>query len=594
MPGPILIQLPLNTGAPVEPTGNVPLAGAILSSAAGLPVDSVLPSEKTDILGDRAIVDEILSGDPSAAGFTLYSWNAERSLYIAGKLRERLPDLLTVAGGPEVFRDNNWLIGDDRISLFVSGEGESMAERVLAGEIDIPADRFISTGSCSTPPGKWPNPYLSGHLDPRSGDSVYLETIRGCSSSCIFCSYRRISPVPRRMGYEEALMLLGELKKQGAADIVFLDPTFNGRDDLLPLLDGMSSLGLACFGEMRGELIDGEIALRIRRAGFTAVEIGIQSLTGELSGSIGRNGDPLLAMEGALHLRDAGVEPVLDLILGLPGETPAQSIAGASALKAAGLHSSLQVFILSLLPGTEIRARAAEYGISFMDRPPYYVLSLPDISSSDLLSVREAMADVVGFDLDLQTRPLLFDDWPGTEIFDLIHSQELPEPPSYRHGSLVLSSDDFWMHRDELIRHVMRRRNADPFCVLDLVLRPKREFPLDVIDMIGDLDVPVDHAGRAAEFLGRQGNLRVSVLLEDYAGFDQNWLGELSSICRVVIDVCEPDDLPEELWNRNISIRLPGEWDVAILSGRVPFTDQVFFKSIEMETIWSRDILGLS
>jgi len=594
MPGPILIQLPLNTGAPVEPTGNVPLAGAYLSSAAGLPVHSVLSQEKTDILGDRAIVDEILSGDPSAAGFTLYSWNSERSLYIAGKLRERLPDLLTVAGGPEVFRDNRWLVSDDRIDLFVSGEGESVAERVLAGDIDIPADRFLSVGSCSTPPGKWPNPYLSGHLDPCSDGSVYLETIRGCSSSCIYCSYRRISPVPRRMGYDEALMLLGELKKQGAAEIIFLDPTFNGRDDLLPLLDGMSSLGLACWGEMRGELIDGEIALRIRRAGFTAVEIGIQSLTGELSGSIGRSGDPLRAMEGALHLRDAGVEPVMDLILGLPGETPAQSIAGASALKAAGLHSSLQVFILSLLPGTEIRARAAEYGISFMDRPPYYVLSLPDISSSDLLSAREAMADVVGFDLDLQTRPLLFDDWPGTERFDLGRPQDLPEPPSFRHGSLVLSSDDFWMHRDELIRHVTRRRNADPFCVLDLVLRPKREFPLDVLDMIGELDIPVDHAGRAAEFLERQGNLRVSVLLEDYAGFDHDWLWELSSICRVVVDVREPDDLPEELWKKNISIRLPGEWGAADLSGSVPYTDQVFFKSQEMETIWSRDILGLS
>jgi hypothetical protein len=150
------------------------------------------------------------------------------------------------------------------------------------------------------------------------------------------------------------------------------------------------------------------------------------------------------------------------------------------------------------------------------------------------------------------------------------------------------------MHRDELIRHVMRRRNADPFCVLDLILRPKREFPLDVIDVIRKLDVPVDHAGRAAEFLGRQGNLRVSVLLEDYAGFDQNWLEELSSICRVVADMREPDDLPEELWKKNISIRLPGEWDAASLSGSVPFPDQVFFKSMEMETLWSMDILGLS
>jgi hypothetical protein len=593
MPRTLFLQLPLSPGAALESTGNVPLAGASLAAAAGLPPESVFPQDDADLLGDRALSTAILSKDPAMVCFTLYSWNVERSLHICGILKEKRPDLTVIAGGPEVFLDNSWLLGDDRIDAFVSGEGEPVIGRILEDYRDAVPGGFLRTGAGSEVPGRWPNPYLSGYLDPASGDSVYVETVRGCASSCIYCSYRKSSPVPRTMHSLDVLELLEKLRGRQAGEIVFLDPTFNSRKDLEPLLDGMAGMGLECFCELRGEDIDPRLASKFARAGFGSVEIGLQSIHPDVLTSAGREGNSRRALEGAVFLRDQGVVPTMDLILGLPGESPSGAVEGAAALRRSDLHREVQVFFLSVLPGTELRSRARDLGIEYMERPPYYVTSLPGISADDLKSAREAMADILGYDLDPGTRPLLFDGWPGTEEFDLDSPRDLPDPLSFRHGVLQLRCDDFWSRREKLFRHILRRRLADPYCVLDLVLVPGYEFPTDVLDLIRSLSDSRDYSDRTAAFHGTPGNLRTTILLPDFRVFDPRWLSAMAAVCRVVTDVKEPEDLPDELWTQNVHVRLTGEWDITDLADRVPAADQVLFRSWEMERLWTRDVLGL-
>ncbi len=589
----LFVQLPLNPGSAMESTGNVPLAGASLAAVAGLPHDSVLSQDDADLLGDQALVEMIISRAPEKVCFTLYCWNVERSLYMAGRLKERIPGLTIVGGGPEVFLDNTWLMNDDRIDILASGEGEQLIRQILDDDKSIPSGGYIQSKGSTAVPGFWSNPYLTGHLVPGSRDALYIETVRGCSSSCIYCSYRRISPVPRVMPAVEVIGLLGKLHLRKTSEIVFIDPTFNDRTDLTTLLDGMADLGLRCFCELRGESIDSCMAERFRKAGFRSVEIGIQSFSDEIIHNAGRSGNWKSAMEGALLLLDKGVIPVLDLILGLPGEHPSSAVAGAIALRNAGLHKEVQVFFLSALPGTELRQNASEKGILWMEKPPYYVTSVNGVSRRDLRQAREEMANVLGYDLDQKPRPLLIEGWPGLESFDLDRPREFTTPLSFRHGVLELRSRNFWTHRERVFRHILRRRKTDPFCVLDVVLRPEAEFPLDLIDRISSMDEPIDYLGRTARFHGIEGNLRITVLLDDFRRFDSGWLSELSRTCRLVVDVREEDDMPEKMWKEGISIRLPGEHDLPRLAGRVPSTDQVFFRSWEMERLWTRDILGL-
>ncbi len=587
----LIIQLPLNPCAPLEATGNVPLAGASLAAAASLPPETVIDQNTADTAGDRSLVDMIASRSPALVAFTLYMWNAERTLWLADMLKRELPGIITVAGGPCVTRDNEWLRSSDSFDLLVAGEGEELADSILnpvsARNIIRDSGGFLEIGEMSFPPGTYPNPWLTGYLEPSGGASVHVETIRGCAGGCTYCSYRRTHPSPRVLDAESTERLLIKLINAGAGEIVFLDPTFNSRGDLVKLLQSMRPLEADFFAEMRGDLISPHSASLIAQAGFKNVEIGLQSMNRDTLKRAGRPEDPCKVLDGAINLKNAGVSPIIDLMLDLPGDKPEDAVRTALMIRDRELHQHVQVFYLSILPGTAMRQ---QFGGRHMQRPPYYRFC--DESMGGFAEAREEIADIVGYDLDLAGRPLLFDGWQGTELIDLDTNPVLSRPmPSQRHGTIRITSEDLWMQKNLLLEFVRTRLQADPYCVLDVILCPEKEFPLDLVDMIEKLDNPVDYSGRTARALGRQGNLRVCVLLCGTENFRRNWIVSAAAICTVVIDADYPAELSRGLWRAGISVRLPGsDWNLTELSLQVPALHQVLFRDRCMEESWCRTL----
>lgn len=586
MAGTLLVQLPLNGTAAFEPSGNIPLAGGILAAACGLGADSVLGRDQVDVLGDRALADAIASRKPDTVGFTLYSWNVERSAYLASRLKAVLPTARLVAGGPEVHPDNDWLVSCGAFDVLVSGEGEPAA-RILVEDTGIPRGTLISTGFQDFAPGSYPDPWLSGVIAPGDDGSVMVETVRGCPSGCVYCSYRRRHPFPRVMPAPEASALLRRLSALGGRELVFIDPTFNARPGFDELLAGLAGLGQKCFAELRGEGLDDALAEALHAAGFETVELGLQTSDRRVLEICGRPSDPPGVVEAAAMLLRHGISPVVDIILGLPGDTRTGPVEAAHMLADAGAGSRVQAFYLSALPGTGIRRFAAGYGVSFMERPPYYVVETPWGGVGEMHAAREEISDILGYDADLEARPLLTEGWPGTETVDLDGDRD-PEgdPPSFRHGSLRLSSSDLWSHRERIARLVRRRIEADPFCVLDVVLEPRGPFPSDLPDWIRCLAPPNDYSSRMAARHGLEGNLRVSTLLRDPGAFDRAWLDGLTCECTVVADAASPGALPRELDGLGIGTRLRGGgWDLAELSASTDDPLSIFFESELLEQL---------
>ena len=60
----------------------------------------------------------------------------------------------------------------------------------------------------------------------------------------------------------------------------------------------------------------------------------------------------------------------------------------------------LQVFNLSVLPGTAFRQTAVELGLEYQPRPPYYVLKTPTLELDDLYMLMEEAQDVFGIIFD--------------------------------------------------------------------------------------------------------------------------------------------------------------------------------------------------
>ena len=121
----LLIQLPiphLNFG---KQTGNIPLGAAYLKQAvAGLPGirADIVPESIVSYLGDAALVQYVLDLKPEIVGFTGFSWNIERSLYLAAELKAHFQPKI-IFGGPEVTADNP-LVHSAQVDIFVCGEGE--------------------------------------------------------------------------------------------------------------------------------------------------------------------------------------------------------------------------------------------------------------------------------------------------------------------------------------------------------------------------------------------------------------------------------------------------------------------------------------
>lgn len=551
----------------------------------------MLDQDPSDLLGDIALAESIASRKFGRIGFSLYCWNVERSLRLAAELRKRMPEVKLLAGGPEVTGDNLWLMESGVFDLLFCGEGEPAARRLL-GSPPLPepeTGRILTGGSSGQPPGTWPDPYLSGILDPAQGDPVMVETVRGCSSTCGYCAYRKSHPVPRVLPAGEALELLGRLSDSGAKEVVFLDPTFNARPDLDALLEGMGDIPLRSFGEMRGELLTRELAAAVSRAGFHCVEIGLQSLDPKVLALSGRYGDPMAVLRGASMLKSEGVTPVLDLMLGLPGDTPDGAVRAAEVIRELELHENVQVFHLALLPGTG----SVEKGRESMERPPYYRFSPPVMNGWS--EARERMADVFGYDLDMAPRPLLFDGWPGTVLVDLDAGDTVTPPgiPSIRHGVLRVRSIDLWSRREKIFSMIRIRLAEEPHCILDVVLEAAGPFPVDLISAVRRLSEPGDYSDRTASALGRDGNLRVSVLVSRADLFPMEWLMVIAAECPLVLDADHPGKLPACLLEAGAGVRLPGDsYDLGRLERSIPSLHQLYFSSRTMEEQWSAAVLG--
>src|SRR2546425_8870515 len=405
-----LVQLPVPPPAALAATGNVPLAAGCLGVAVRvhglekrLQVEVIEPTA-TDALGDTLLADRIARQEPDLVGFSLYLWNSERSLHLAREVKRRSPRTQVLIGGPEVGPDNAFILQQGGADIAVTGEAEDTFARVMSALVEgrsadgIPGvalrgplgfNAFAPQPAANFPLTDYPSPYLADLVPVDPERSTYVETVRGCRSHCTFCFYPRSSSVLRLLDVEKSAALIAALRDRGAREVVFLDPTFNHRPEFEPLLDALirenAARALSFFAEIRAEGLTAQQARKLKQAGFDRLEIGLQSVNRETLKRVRRGGSPEKVAEAARMLHGEGIELLVDLIVGLPGDTPEDVLRGMDFLDANGLAGEAQVFPLSLLPGTAMRATAGQDGVAFDAAPPYRVRRTATFSEEALL-----------------------------------------------------------------------------------------------------------------------------------------------------------------------------------------------------------------
>jgi hypothetical protein len=504
----LLVQLPIPPLGPAPIRGNVPLAAAYLkvfAEARGLGTFyhiDLLPAEQANALGDRALVEAIAARSPWLVGFTCYLWNIERTLWLARELKRRQPGVRVVLGGPELTADNAWVLETADYDFAVIGEGEQTFANLLLGLLDDDMPPVPIPGLYVPPPGPGPrydparqpafrtplpdlnqlgSPYLAGILDAADEAMLLLETTRGCKFRCRFCYYPKSYDKQYYLAPENVLANLRHADERGAREVFLLDPTLNQRKDFADFLRllarGNPGRRFSYFGELRAEGVTEETARLLREANFTEVEVGLQSIDPEAMRLMDRKNNLRAFERGVRAMRGEGIAVKVDLIVGLPGDTVDSVRHGLHYLHDNGLYSDVQVFNLSILPGTAFRHEAADLGLTFQPRPPYYLLRTPTLARAELFGLMQEAQDLFGIEFDAQPAPAL--DVPSAAPLERAWRLDLdrpelaePPPPGCRAQAftLWLRAADWTRRRGEAAGAVRRLLADNPFTTLQVVL----------------------------------------------------------------------------------------------------------------------------
>jgi anaerobic magnesium-protoporphyrin IX monomethyl ester cyclase len=331
---------------------------------------------------------------PDVVGISCYCWNVEVSLELARLYKALAPKGLVVLGGPEVGPiAEGYLEENDAPDIVVRGEGEETFRQLLrhlaCGEEALEEVQGITyrrdgtvTSNPDRPPisnlDEIPSPYLAGVLKPRD-QVTYVETSRGCPYHCAYCYEGKETPGVRlfseRRIQREIEAVIGT---PGVRSFHLVDSVFNLNKArlrrLAQLISEVNRTGAQMLTvEILADLVDEETVQLLRQVRVASVETGPQTVHADTLALMRRPHRPDAFARGIRLLREAGIEVLCDLIVGLPGDNFfrfAQSIREVIALR----PSTLVFSILHVLPGTELYEHAHRYGLRFDSRAPHLVI----------------------------------------------------------------------------------------------------------------------------------------------------------------------------------------------------------------------------
>lgn len=352
----------------------------------------------------RYIVNKLSQhGQPKYVLFSVYVWNHKELEQVSIELKKQNPDVITIAGGPEVTANPIAFNGFD---FTVSGAGE-IANPLLISELEngtfdsknliqgiyTPKIQQNQSGClrASTPNlQELSSPYLDGTLDVSDYGGALWELARGCPFKCSYCYESKGEKKIQYFPIERIQKELELFNQKKISQVFVLDPTYNANKkrakELLDLI-AKKAPGMFFYFEARAEFIDRDLAKAFTKIPC-ALQFGLQSADPEVLRLVNRTLDKKIFTRNIGYLNESGAIFGFDLIYGLPGDTLEgfkKSIDFALNL----YPNNLETFCLSVLPGTDLYEKAKDLGLTWQNEPPYNVTQTTRFSTKDLAHARE-------------------------------------------------------------------------------------------------------------------------------------------------------------------------------------------------------------
>jgi anaerobic magnesium-protoporphyrin IX monomethyl ester cyclase len=327
---------------------------------------------------------------PALVGITSVTLNHHIASFLAEVVRKCDEGVRIAMGGPHVSFEIEGSFRDLPALDFIGiGEGEhTMVDltRALEGRMDLRDVRGLALRNGEHIVRTAPRPLADDldHLPTPARDLAPLArylafdahasvvTSRGCPYSCAFCSAPAWTG--RRVRYREPILCVDEIEELGRlgfSDITIEDDAFTlKRKHFLAICGELirRDTGIRWNAFSRVDTITPEIVETMARAGCQAICFGVESGNQEILDLIKKKTNLAKVRDALRMTQAAGISAIASFIIGLPGETAEtlrKSVDFANQLheefgSLCGFH------VLAPFPGSEVRERAAEFGLEIL------------------------------------------------------------------------------------------------------------------------------------------------------------------------------------------------------------------------------------
>ena len=287
---------------------------------------------------------EISKRQPNIVGVTSSTLTYQSALKLIKIAKEVCPNCITVAGGSHVtFWDDKALEECPELDIVVRREGENtlleLVQRIEAGKVynDAIGTTCRKEGKIVRNPDR---PYIEDldnlpfparHLWPMERfreyeDILYLATSRGCVYWCEFCTTVRMHGRKYRMRSPKNVVDELELlhKTYGISKFTFCDDAFTvDQPRTEALCNEILKRGLKIEWNCgtRVDMLTKELLAKMKEAGCISVWFGVESGSQQVLDAMKKGITPELTTKVLGWVREIGLKPIPNVILGFPGET---------------------------------------------------------------------------------------------------------------------------------------------------------------------------------------------------------------------------------------------------------------------------------
>jgi len=300
------------------------------------------------------------------------------------------------------------------------------------------------------------------------------------------------------------------------------------RTDFTQLLELLVTINpdrkLGFFAELRADTLTPEQANLLAQSNFLDIEVGVQSTDPKVLRAIRRPVNIAQVERGIRWLTGAGVHVTLDLMYGLPEQTISDVRDSIEWARSLGRGISIQCMQTLLLPGTDLREQAEQYGMTAMALPPYGVVSTSTLSEAEMRQIEILLHD--SNDLPADPVTARFTGFWLTGLFK--------KRVGRNRRAVMFHGHDLISRQAEICRTIEQAISGEPDMLWQFVLCPEHEEPLELLEaMIATLRRRQSHLldrYASADLFGQIASRRIFIRFQRGGRYNPVWREQVEDL----------------------------------------------------------------